>query len=136
MPRGHVGDRRRSSKVLASPIPGHLSSYPITTPRFFFHASHEFPSHDHIHSSTPIGFGGHLAPCAFIFSHLVCLVFSTNHPLALTSFYIHAHPPPTYLFCRVFRFRARFGTSGFLAQVLARYCAVPILQRVACTYCP
>jgi len=31
-------DCRRSSKVLASPIPGHLLSYPIA-PRFF-HASH------------------------------------------------------------------------------------------------
>lgn len=44
MPRGHGRDCRRSSKVIASPIPGHLSSYPI----FFMQVTKPIPSHDHI----------------------------------------------------------------------------------------
>jgi hypothetical protein len=40
-------DRRRSSKVIASPIPGHLSSYPIAS-SFFMQVTKSIPSHDHI----------------------------------------------------------------------------------------
>ena len=68
-------DRRRSSMVLASSIPGHLSSYAITTTRFFMQVT---KFHDHIHSSTHRlwrSFG----TCAFI------LVFSSCVPRVSTT---------------------------------------------------
>ena len=95
MPRGPRRDRRRSSKVLASPISGHLSSYPITTPTlFFFHASHEVPPPSHMIISThlPIGFGGHLAPCAFHPCFLILCASCFHYPLTSLTF-THPHPP-------------------------------------------
>jgi hypothetical protein len=95
-------DRRRSSKVLASPISGHLSSYPITTPRFFFHASHEYPpiSHDHIPLIYPSALAviWHLCISSLFFLILCASCFPLPTP-SRSSIHTLIHTPTHFLSC-------------------------------------
>jgi hypothetical protein len=102
MPRGHEGIVGAPRRCLPLPYRVIYQATLLLPPPFFFmqvtntHPSHMIISHSSTHR---LCFGGHLAPVHFIlvFSHLVCLVFSTTYPLSLFHSHSHTHAHPLFV---------------------------------------